>query len=81
MTKRVQDLKEIKIVPNGKGGVKLFVNGKKIDLEDVTDIRLGLSHDEENGVVFELSARKRVCLLMDYEQSLRGGHGKENSEK
>ena len=71
MTKAVQDLKEIKIVPNGKDGVQLFVNDEKIDLKDTTDIRLDLSHDEERGMVFELSTRKRICFLTDYEQDLR----------
>lgn len=71
MGKEVQDLKEIKITPNGKGGVQLFVNGEKIDLKDTTDIHLDLSHSEGGGMVFELSTRKRVCFLTDYEQDLR----------
>ena len=71
MSKEVQDLKEIKIIPNGKGGIQLFVNGEKVDLKDTTDIHLDIYHDEERGMVFELSTRKRICFLTDYEQDLR----------
>lgn len=67
MTKEVRDLKEIKIIPNGKGKVQLFVNGEKIDLKDATDINLGLTPDENGNIGFDLTTRKRICFLGGYE--------------
>lgn len=70
MGKEVQNLKEIKIAPNGKGGIELFVNGEKADLKDTIDIHLDISPSEGGSVVFELSARKRICFLADYNHVL-----------
>lgn len=62
----IQDLKEIKIIPNGKGKVQLFVNGENVDLKNATDIRLELTSDGNGNIGFDLSARKRICFLGGY---------------
>ena len=67
MGKEEKCLKEIKIIPNGKGKVQLFVNGEEIDLKDAVDIHLGLTRDGNGNIGFELSTRKRVCFLGGYE--------------
>lgn len=79
----VKDIKKIEITPNGKGGIELFINGEKVDLKDTTSIHLDVLRNEESGgVLFELSAKKRICFLQDYEYcDLRGENGEENSEK
>lgn len=66
MGKEAQDLKEIKIIPNGKGKIQLFVNREEVDLKDATDIRLELTRDGNGNIGFELSTRKRVCFLGGY---------------
>ncbi len=64
----VQDLKKIEITPNGKGGMFLFINGEKVDLKDVTEIRIAPLKDEKHrkSLIFELSVEKRICFLQDY---------------
>lgn len=76
----VKDIEKIEITPNGKGGIELFINGEKIDLKDVTSLHLDvLGNEGGSGVLFELSAKKRICFLQDYDYcDLRGENGKEN---
>lgn len=78
----IKDIKEIKITPNGKGGVDLFINGEKIDLRNVTGLRLDVLRNEGgNGVLFEFSAKQRICFLQDYEYcDLRGKNDNEDPD-
>lgn len=65
----VKNLEKIEIVPNEEGGIKLFVNGERVDLKDTIGIHLDVRYDTENtgGVVFELTTKKRICMLTDYD--------------
>lgn len=65
----IKNLEKIEIVSNGEGGIKLFVNGEKADLKDTIGIHLDVRYDTENtsGVVFELTVKKRICMLTDYD--------------
>lgn len=65
----VEDLKKIEILPNGKDGVKLSVNGERVPLKGVDRITFDVLHDTGNkDLIFKLSARQTISLLTNYEQ-------------
>ncbi len=70
----IKNLEKIEIVPNGEGGIKLFVNGERVDLKDTIGTHLDVRYDTENtgGVVFELTVKKRICMLTDYDYADKG---------
>lgn len=65
---KVENFEKIEIIPNEHGGIQLFINGEKIDLKDTIDVHIDLVIDEEHNRVFEITARKRLCFMTDYEQ-------------
>ena len=64
----IKNLEKIEIVPNEEGGIKLFVNGQRVDLKDTIGIHLDVRYDAENtgGAVSELTVKKRICMLSEW---------------
>lgn len=61
----VKKFNKIEIVPNSTDGVDVSIDGEKFDLEDVTELTLGIAKD--TGGKFshiELSAKRRLCFLI-----------------
>lgn len=73
----VKKFNKIEIVPNEAGGVNVSIDGKEIDLEDVTEISIGIAKNTDgNFSCFEFLAKKRLCFLSPTRRRME--NGKEN---
>lgn len=74
----VKKFNKIEIVPNSTDGVDVSIDGEKVDLEDITELTLGIAKDTDgNFSCFELSAKKRLCFLTTTRRRIT--NGKENT--
>jgi len=60
----VKKFNKIEIVSNGEG-TNVFIDGEKVDLEDVTELTLGIAKDTDGKFShIELLAKRRLCFLI-----------------
>lgn len=60
----VKKFNKIEIVSNGEGA-NVFIDGEKVDLEDVTELTLGIAKDTDGKFShIELLAKRRLCFLI-----------------